>query len=80
MRHTTKRCAEDDIPEIELVTLKVTQLDEETWRWELIDKRYLVKGRTDRLSARPMRPGARNTPSGMLKNTRRRTGSKSMGK
>ena len=47
MRHTTDRYADDDIAEIELVTLKVTQLDEENWRWELIGKRYLGKGRTE---------------------------------
>jgi hypothetical protein len=47
MRHTTERYTDDDIPEIEIVTLKVTQLDEENWRWELIGKRYLSKGRAE---------------------------------
>jgi hypothetical protein len=45
MRHRTD--PDDHLPEIELVTLKVTQLDEENWRWELIGKRYLSKGRTE---------------------------------
>jgi hypothetical protein len=47
MPHTTDRYADDDLPEIELVTLKVTQLDEENWRWELIGKDYFAKGRTE---------------------------------
>ena len=45
MRHRTD--PDDHLPEIELVTLKVTQLDEENWRWELIGKRYLGKGLTE---------------------------------
>ena len=47
MRHTTERYTDDDLPKIELVTLKVTQLDEENWRWELIGKDYFAKGRTE---------------------------------
>jgi hypothetical protein len=47
MRHRTD--PDDHFPEIELVTLKVTQLDEENWRWELIGKHYLGKGRTEPL-------------------------------
>jgi hypothetical protein len=47
MRHATERYTDDDPPTIELVTLKVTQLDEENWRWELLGKRYLSKGRTE---------------------------------
>jgi hypothetical protein len=39
MPNTTDRYADDDIAKIELVTRKVTQLDEENWRWELIGKR-----------------------------------------
>jgi hypothetical protein len=49
MRYTTERYADDDTPKIEQVTLNITQLDEENWRWELIGKRYLGKGRTEPL-------------------------------
>jgi hypothetical protein len=49
MRHATERYTDDDLSKIELVTLKVVQLDEENWRWELIGKRYLGKGRTEPL-------------------------------
>jgi hypothetical protein len=49
MRNTTGRYSDDDIPKVELVTLKVAQLDEENWRWELIGKRWLGKDRTEPL-------------------------------
>jgi hypothetical protein len=49
MRHSTERSTGDDLPKIELVKLKIVQLDEENWRWELIGKRYLGNGRTEPL-------------------------------
>jgi hypothetical protein len=47
MQHSTERYTDDYVPKFELATLKVTQLDEENWGWELIGKHYLGKGRTE---------------------------------